>query len=87
MTTLRLVLNAEPLLAAFSDLIELAESVLHPPPGIIDALQVPFELCVVENDADAAGTCNLSVTAKPSDGFLMLLAALRAGNLNNAVVK
>ena len=54
---------------------------------VFDLLERPEKLVEIETDISAAVTGELTVRFEPSDRLRMLLAALRAGNVDRLIVE
>ena len=68
-----------------ADLPECAKGVI---PSLIEAGHIGSKLVIVEsNDLAASSTGELLLTLKPSEAFLSLMAAVRAGKLDLGVVE
>lgn len=70
---------------------EFADRLAHAPEGVFEKLvclrDVPGQLCRIDNDGAAASrTGELVVRLQPTDLFLELLQAMRAGDFNAQVI-
>ena len=83
--------DASPLISTIGEfaslLAEAGESAAEFREALVDVVQAGEKLVALEGDRTPATASELVVLAYPSDRFLSLLAAARAGNFDAAIVK
>jgi hypothetical protein len=87
--TLTLSLDAAPLYAALREfgslLSELPKDLV---PGLVEVIHRPLGLCMIERDMGSAAFAGHSrLVMKPSERFLMVMAAARAGKVDRGFVE